>query len=140
MTSDYSPFFEGTNVKTLTLDQMGEDGSLLNMTNFDYNLGKGKTLVMFYASWCGHCQSTKPAIIKLANILKKEKEGVNVAGMDMSMADEILISRVKKFKYPINGYPTIIGFLNGKPYSIYSGDRSVEDLYNYVKNIGNKWK
>jgi thioredoxin-like negative regulator of GroEL len=72
---------------------------------------------------------------KLAGALKGK---VNVVAMDMANADEIIISRVNKFRYAINGYPTIIGFYNGKPYSIYQGDRSYGDLMAYIENIGTK--
>lgn len=128
--------FNNTNVITLTLDQMNEDGSLMNTTSMaDYNLAKGKTLALFYANWCPHCKVLKPTMAKLASTLKDK---VNIVAMDMADADEILISRVKKFRYPINGYPTIIGFYNGKPYSIYQGDRSYGDLMAYIENIGTK--
>lgn len=139
MTSSYLPMFEGSSVIPLTLDQMNEDGSLMNTRSMaDYNLNKGKVLVLFYADWCHFCQALKPTIVKLAEVGKKS--GFKVAAIDMAQADEILISRVKKFRYKIQGYPTLIGFINGKPYSVYQGDRSLSDLTSYAENIGSKLK
>jgi thiol-disulfide isomerase/thioredoxin len=139
MISSYSPMFNNSSVISLTLDQMDEDGSLMNTKSMaDYNLAKGKVVVLYYADWCPHCQDLKPTIVKLAEVGKKN--GFQVAAIDMAQANEILISRVKKFRYKVQGYPTLIGFMNGKPYSIYQGDRTLGDLSAYAENIGSKLK
>jgi thiol-disulfide isomerase/thioredoxin len=142
MTSAYSPFFEGTQVQTLTLDMLRENGDFDETSTPAEPYLKGKTLAMYYATWCPACQRFKENLIKAAEILSKH--GIHVVAMDMSDANQILQSRVNKFRYKIEYFPTIIGFYNGKAYSIYKRDPNakteqeiVADLLSYVKNLGN---
>lgn len=69
----------------------------------------GKSIVLFYATWCGHCQTLKPAFQDFAG---KAKGRYFIGGVDSEEKD--LMSRVPLFSYPIKGYPTIVGFKNGK--------------------------
>ena len=118
--------FKNTNVKELSVSDFDDKGNLPNY--------KGKVLVLFYAEWCGHCQHFKPEYIELS----KNKEG-NYFSLNMSNVDEMTRKKMKDWKFNVQGFPTIVGFFNGQPYSIYQGDRTKENLMSYVNNIGKKW-
>lgn len=121
--------FANTNVKTLSINDFDDKGNIIN-PNY-----KGKSLVLFFASWCGHCVNTKPVYMKLANNKK-----ANYLAFDMSSPDEMTKSKMSTWKFKVQGFPTIISFYNGQPYSTYEGNRTVEDLTMYVGNIGRNWK
>ncbi len=75
-----------------------------------------KSLVLFYADWCGHCKKMKPAWDETAEKVNKETKRmykVNVG--DKTDAQEALIA-----KYKIDGFPTMMIFEKGVP-SPYNG-------------------
>lgn len=74
--------------------------------------------------------SFKPDYMKLAKNGKANFYAIEAAE---------LRGQSDNFKYKIQGYPTIVGFFKGQPYSIYNGNRSVEDLTNYINGIGKNW-
>lgn len=70
-----------------------------------------KTLVLFYADWCGHCKKMKPVWDETAEKVNKEKTRmVKVNVGDKTDEQEALIA-----KYKIDGFPTVMVFQNGKP-------------------------
>ncbi|XP_014780796.1 protein disulfide-isomerase A6 homolog isoform X1 [Octopus bimaculoides] len=88
-------------------------------------------IVMFYAPWCGHCQSFKPEFAKAAEILKGiVKLGQLDADAHRGMAGE----------YGIQGFPTIkvFGQHKSKPED-YQGGRTansvVEAAKKYLSNM-----
>lgn len=101
---------------------------MTNGTNFtsddiEDEIKSGKKLVLFYADWCGHCNKIKP-------IWEEASQEVNVDEVKMIKVDcgkgtpkdkEIME------KYRIDGYPTIIKFVNGTP-QLYQGERDPESF------------
>jgi protein disulfide-isomerase-like protein len=80
-----------------------------------------KTLVLFYADWCGHCKKLKPEWDKCAkdvNTDKKRMIKVDVGGK--SKEEQALVE-----KYGVDGFPTILVFQNGS-HEPYQGERSVD--------------
>ncbi|XP_055709499.1 protein disulfide-isomerase A5 [Phlebotomus papatasi] len=65
-------------------------------------------MVMFYASWCGHCKKMKPEYEKAAEIMKDE----NIAGV-LAAVDAPKEGALAS-KYGINGYPTVKFFEFGE--------------------------
>lgn len=121
--------FANTNVQTLSIADFDDKGNIINPKY------KGKSLVLFFASWCPHCVHTKPVYMELANNKK-----ANYLAFDMSSPDEMTKSKMSNWKFKVQGYPTIVSFYNGQPYSTYQGDRTVQDLTMYVNNIGKNWQ
>lgn len=76
-----------------------------------------KTLVLFYADWCGHCKNMKPKWDATAEKMNKEKKRmlkVNVG--EKTDEQEALLT-----KYKIDGFPTVLVFQKGTP-SPYVGE------------------
>jgi protein disulfide isomerase len=87
-------------------------------------------LVKFYAPWCGHCQSMAPDYIKAADKLIEEGIDVTLAEVDATQSSELAQ------KYNVEGYPTILWFVDGKP-KPFSGQRTTESIISWVtKNVG----
>ncbi|CAD7083643.1 unnamed protein product [Hermetia illucens] len=84
---------------------------------------EGQWLVMFYAPWCAYCKRTEPIWAHVAQAL--HNTNVRVARLDCTRFPSV----AQEFK--INGYPTII-FIKGNDEFVYNGDRSKEDILNYV--------
>ncbi|MDR0491466.1 MAG: thioredoxin [Oscillospiraceae bacterium] len=80
--------------------------SVLHLTadNFDNTVGSGKTLVDFWAGWCGPCKMIAPAIEELAT----EYDGkITVAKVDVD-GEEALAAR-----FGVMSIPTVILFNDG---------------------------
>lgn len=86
-------------------------------------------LVLMFSPMCGHCVEMKPAYFKAAEILSEELPSVSLAALDCLQHKDIC-RRAK-----IRGYPTARYFRNGDFEIDYDGDRSVEDIVNFMKSL-----
>ena len=105
----------------------GTQTELEKTSQFDQAVAKGKTIVMFHATWCAACQQTNPHIKKLA----KEKD-VNVLMVDIDKHRDF------SSKQGVQGVPTMKLFVDGKQV----GKEHVGSL-NYdqlVKKLANDFK
>jgi protein disulfide-isomerase A1 len=91
-----------------------------------------KTLVMFYAPWCGHCKKLEPLWEQLAEKYEDSKD-VIIAKMD-STKNELEHSKVKAF-------PTVKLFMKGELKSNakskdYNGERTVDGIVKFIESDG----
>ena len=100
-----------------------------NDSNYDdndiepFSDGNDAKIVLFYAPWCGHCQSLKPTWEKVKN---KYPDLV----VDVNCDDEPSMAS----KYDIQGFPTIKYFasgLNGSSVD-YNGPRDYQSIENFI--------
>nr|XP_047136402.1 probable protein disulfide-isomerase A4 isoform X1 [Hydra vulgaris] len=106
----------------------------LNDDTFDSFIAEySSVLVMFYAPWCGHCKSMKPAYEKAAEYvnLKEEVPG-KLAAFDCT------VNKVVPKALALQGYPTLMYFKNGHQLEKYEGDRSFESIVDYMKKASEK--
>ena len=91
--------------------------------NLDNQVKSGTKLVLFYADWCGHCKKIKPVWDETAS----EVNGDEVKMIKVNCGEGNEKDQEVMQKYSIEGYPTIIKFVNGKP-SLYRGDRDSDSF------------
>merc|ERR1711937_509509 len=80
---------------------------------------KGPGLVLYHATWCGHCKEMLPEWKKLEERCENNKK-LNIASINEDYKDHIS----EKIKQPIEGYPSIHFINNGKLKKEYSGQRN----------------
>lgn len=92
------------------------DISELKNSNFDkFVKSPGIKMVMFYASWCGHCKNFKPEFEKAA---KKIGMQVSFGAVDGDSEKSLLA------RYSVQGFPTIKVFSQGGKVEDYNGQRT----------------
>ena len=123
--NDPSAFFNGTNV--LELDLSDFNGKRIS----ESSKLKGKEgMIMAYASWCGHCQSSKGDWKFLSDSFMKEKSDFKIsalhAGADIKSKQEAgdLLG--------IEGYPTIYVHDKNGVITDYDGGRDVKSVLEYT--------
>ncbi|KAG8197832.1 hypothetical protein JTE90_020110 [Oedothorax gibbosus] len=89
---------------------------------------KGSALVMFYAPWCGHCKSMKPAFAEAAAILNGEMVDCVLGAVDATV-ETALAS-----KFSVRAFPTLKYFKDGKVVQEYNSGRKAEDIISFMKN------
>lgn len=112
--------------------------SLLKLTksNFTGTLLNGAenqiVLILFKAEWCGHCQNFLPTFKKLTENLNSNQL---CAVVDADEESE-LINQINSFiyGYKVQGFPTLVLYHDGKFIKTYEGDRSIEDLLEFMNN------
>lgn len=131
------------------IDSSGKQGNVICLTNDDFdeqgvlkNFKDVNGIIMFKGEWCGHCKHTKPEFAAFSNLIKGQPIRAFSVDSDQSKA---LISRIKPevWGYAVRGYPTIVGYSNGKFYSEYGFDpankqafRTADDFLQYSKGLG----
>ena len=138
--------------------QSTEQTSTLPLDVSDFNkedmslktpLAKKRTVIIFYAPWCGHCQHFKPAYEMVAQMAKDGKLGddVTIATVNGDNNKELLkiMKENSNSEYEVNGFPTTVSYYDGKYFSTYAPDnnpekrknfRTAEDLIDYINGIG----
>ena len=100
---------------------------ILDDATFEEKVGGGGTwLVKFYAPWCGHCKRLAPTWDELATTLAAAGSAGHVAKVDCTVHRDICT------KMEVRGYPTLLGFKDGKTSSgdaiKYGGGRDLAAL------------
>jgi protein disulfide-isomerase-like protein len=86
-----------------------------------------RVIVLFWANWCGHCKTLKPIWDQLA---QKYKDHPYIALDQVDCAENEKIAD----QFKIKGFPTIMKFESqGEPQK-YNGDRSPNDLENFINS------
>jgi len=80
---------------------------MLNEESFKESISKGKTLVDFYADWCGPCRMLAPVLETVASDQEVSKQA-SVAKIDIDSAQGIASN------YNVTSIPTLILFQDGK--------------------------
>jgi len=93
--------------------------SLINLTtkNFDETIKSGKTLVDFFADWCGPCKMLSPIIKEIADEVGTRAV---VAKVDVDEQRDLAV------RYKVSSIPTVIFFENGAEIKRFEGVRPKE--------------
>jgi thiol-disulfide isomerase/thioredoxin len=98
---------------------------------------------MFWEQWCGYCVKTKPDFAQFSHMIAGSP--IRAFAIEGSK-NKALMSRINPaiWGYQVRGYPTIVGYFNGKFYSEYAPStggsgapfRSADDLVEYARGLG----
>lgn len=91
----------------------------LTKDNFDSVVSEGKTLVDFWASWCGPCRMLAPVIEQLG---EKYEGKANICKLDVDAEPQLAA------RFGVMSIPTIIAFKNGKETGKLVGVRPTAEL------------
>ena len=106
-------------------------GDALNLSNL---LKDGDWMVLYYAEWCGHCQTMKPEWNKVVKKLKKNNNNVNIAEIESNHIDNLVN------KPTIQGFPTIKMYNNGKEVANFEDERVADKMENFALHNSNNSK
>ena len=98
----------------------------LTIENFDATIQKGKTVVDFWAAWCGPCKMMAPNFDAAAAELSGK---VTFGKVDVDAEGELAE------RFGVMSIPTIIFFEDGEIVEQFAGARSKEDLLASVKDV-----
>ena len=90
-----------------------------------------KTLVLFYADWCGHCQRLEPVWDETTGKAKDKMVKRNVGQKDVDKKTAAENQEIMD-QFNIQGFPTIMVFHNGKAVP-YEGERTTEAFLQQLK-------
>lgn len=90
----------------------------LNKENFNSEINANKTLVDFYADWCGPCQMIAPFVEEIAN----ERTDITVGKVNVDLDSELAI------KYGVSSIPTLLVFENGVETARLIGYKQKEEI------------
>ena len=106
-------------------------GDALNLSNL---LKDGDWMILYYAEWCGHCQTMKPEWNKVVKKLKKNNNNVNIAEIESNHIDNLVN------KPTIQGFPTIKMYNNGKEVANFEDERVADKMENFALHNSNNSK
>jgi len=86
-----------------------------------YDSVNDKTVLIFYAPWCGHCKNSMPEFIKAS-------ESPNTDILLVNSDDPASKSLMNK--YSVNGFPTIVRGDN----TAFTGDRKSQDIIDFANS------
>ncbi len=134
--------YQSANIVHLKNSNFGDKGEIMDR---DLNRIKGRAVIVFYSPGCGYCVRLDPEYVKFAE--RARQQGILVFAVNAVDNQDPLMSRINKstWKYDVDGYPTIIGYFNGRPCSIYKSDgtnryRTAPDLLEYAEHLGMREK
>jgi len=105
-----------------------------NLENIN-NLKKNNIiLILFHATWCGHCLNFKPIWENLKN---NHPKGIQLGDVEHAEVNEYKYSQNEK---QIEGYPTLRLYHKDKLLKEYDGERNFEDIYKYLEDFIKKNK
>lgn len=117
---------------------------VLTGDTFSHGIEKGLTFVKFFAPWCGHCKRLAPTWEELGRKFLG-KNGVNIMKVDCTLEiNKQLCSEQEVHKFlarllwlswfwfKVEGFPSIFLYRNGEKLSEYTGNRGLDDLYEFV--------
>lgn len=89
-----------------------------------------KTLVLFYADWCGHCKKFMP---EWDNEVTPEITPLGIQVVRVNVGGNTAEEEALKNEYKVKGFPTIVYIKNGTPIE-YDGPRTKEEIKKFCSH------
>ena len=90
-------------------------------------LKNGNWMILYYAEWCGHCQTMKPEWQKVVSNMQKSGK-INLADVKSDFIEDL------PYKPQVDGYPTIKMYNSGKEIAKFEDDRNAEKIEQFALN------
>ncbi|CDP10927.1 unnamed protein product [Coffea canephora] len=100
------------------------------LQDFVFNSGKN-VLLEFYAPWCGHCKKLAPILDEVAVSLENDADVV-IAKIDATAND------IPQGTFEVKGYPTLYFKSASGNILQYDGDRTKEDIIEFIQKNRDK--
>lgn len=91
-------------------------------------------VIMLAANFCGHCTTAKPAYQSAAEN-HPEIFFATVQGDSQNPEEQKLSQRLSQMFPGFSGYPTFVGYSNGKFARIHDGGRDEESIVAFAKSL-----
>lgn len=116
-------------IKSLSSNDFDNKGNVINPLH-------KVTIVGFFMNGCGFCERLKPTYKMFAMECKK-RGNASVCEVERTTNEELFerMKNEKKWQYEIEGFPMIIGFVNGKYKSVFDGNRELQELLLFVDSL-----
>jgi thiol-disulfide isomerase/thioredoxin len=99
-------------------------------------LKKGDWMVLYYADWCGHCQTMKPEwkkVVENISNCKNKSKNINIAEIESKHIGDLLN------KPEVNGFPSIKMYNSGNEVANFEDERIADKIQSFAfKNSNNK--
>ena len=119
-------------------------GPILFLTSEDFEIQKGAdgnalchningfSLILFYSTYCDHCQTLIPIFKKLPGTINGCQFGmINVS------TNKIIVEKSQDTISAIRYVPFIVLYVNGKPYMIYKGPHEESEIRKFIIEVAN---
>ena len=107
-----------------------------NAAKYGQAVKRMKTFVKIFSPECGHCQHMKADWERLENSAKNMSGNIQLMDIHAAALDKISDKR-----FNVSGFPTILLLdKNGKEEKQYTGDRSHDDMLEFLKREINNLK
>jgi thiol-disulfide isomerase/thioredoxin len=114
----------------LTINDFDSNGNIVNP-----KLKNGKVIIMIQANFCGYCTIAKPAFQELANQNQSNFICVTIQGDGKEKGEKELNDMIKKIDPTFRGFPSYVGYKNGKYVKSHSGGRNKENLFAFAQSF-----
>ncbi|XP_037069790.1 thioredoxin domain-containing protein 5-like [Pollicipes pollicipes] len=121
----------GSTVKSETKEEDAGKAPVVVLTadTFNNSISRDYTFIKFYAPWCGHCKRLAPTWDQLA-VKMLGNPAVKIAKVDCTEND----NRPLCSQQGVSGFPTVILYHDGAKVVEYEGNRSLDDMANFIKS------
>lgn len=124
---------------SVSADEKHGDGAVVHLEQetWDAVVAHGVFVVFFGATWCPHCVKLTPTwgelTTRVQDLRSRGAHGAHVAKVECT-ENEDLCGRME-----LQGYPSILTFVDGKRVDDYEGDRTLGELERYVRAQADKF-
>jgi len=108
-------------------ETFADDGTGWMATKSSGGQGKGDTVLLVYASWCGHCKRLMEQGGTWDTVTARMS---SIKFVDLDEASDEGKAAVRL--YGIQGFPDIRAIRAGETVATYGGNRDVDDLVNWI--------
>jgi len=114
----------------LTINDFDSNGNIVNS-----KLKNGKVIIMIQANFCGYCTIAKPAFQELAKQNQSNFICVTIQGDGKEQGEKELNDMIKKIDPTFRGFPSYVGYKDGKYVKSHSGGRNKENLVAFAQSF-----